>query len=133
MKDQLLIDKVVSRVAQVKKAKGWIDYWKAYDMVPHSWIVEMLETVKMADNVNDLLCGRMSNWKTGLMSNGDVWGEVRTKHEIFQRDSLSPLLLVLVMIPLTMLLKDQNIGYKLGKDPEDVDQPFVVYRQCEIA
>ena len=22
---------------------GWIDYQKAYDMVPHSWILECLE------------------------------------------------------------------------------------------
>ena len=35
---------------------GCIDYRKAYDMVPHSWIVEMLELVNVADNVKGLLC-----------------------------------------------------------------------------
>ena len=35
---------------------GYIDYGKAYDMVPHSWIVESLGTVKVADNVKGLLC-----------------------------------------------------------------------------
>ena len=44
-KDQLLIDKSVLREARIKKrclAMGWIDYRKAYDLVPHSWILEML-------------------------------------------------------------------------------------------
>ena len=35
-------------------------------MVPHSRIVEMLETVKVHDNVKGLLCGSMSDWKTVL-------------------------------------------------------------------
>jgi hypothetical protein len=35
-------------------AMGWIDYRKAYVIVPHSWIVEMFKLVKMADNVKGL-------------------------------------------------------------------------------
>ena len=58
-KDQLLIDKQILREARIKKrclAIGWIDYRKAYDMVPHSWIVEMLKLVKVADTMKRLLC-----------------------------------------------------------------------------
>ena len=29
---------------------AWIDYLKAYDMVPHSWIVECLEMFGIAEN-----------------------------------------------------------------------------------
>ena len=32
------------------------EHGKAYDMVSHSWIVEILGTVKVADNVKGLLC-----------------------------------------------------------------------------
>ena len=56
---QLLIDKAVLREARGKKRclqMGYIDYRNAYDMVPHSWIVEILGTVKVADNVKGLLC-----------------------------------------------------------------------------
>ena len=45
-KDQLLIDKAILREVKMKKrhlAMGWIDYRKAYDMVPHSWMLEMLK------------------------------------------------------------------------------------------
>ncbi len=37
-------------MARVKKRNlnmAWIDYRKAYDMVPHSWIVEMLRMVRV--------------------------------------------------------------------------------------
>ena len=53
-----------------------IDFWKVFDIVLHSWIVEMLVMVKMADNVKGLLCGGMSNWKTVLTSNGGVFGYI---------------------------------------------------------
>ena len=44
-KDQLLIAKVILRDCKKRKtnlAMSWIDYRKAYDMIPHSWIMECL-------------------------------------------------------------------------------------------
>ncbi|KXJ09461.1 Retrovirus-related Pol polyprotein from type-1 retrotransposable element R2 [Exaiptasia diaphana] len=55
-----------------------------------------------------------SEWRTVLTSNGEVLGEVDIKRGIFQGDSLSPLLFVLAMVPLTMLLKRETIGYRFG-------------------
>ena len=40
-KDQLLIDKMVIKNCKRRMTNlclAWIDYKKAYDMVPHSWI-----------------------------------------------------------------------------------------------
>ena len=55
----------------------------------------------------------MSDWKTVLISNGEVLGKEDIKRGIFQGDSLSPLLFVPGMIPLTMLLKRENIGVQV--------------------
>ena len=44
--DLLYIDKAVIREVKSRKknlAMAWIDYKKAYDMVPHSWIKECLD------------------------------------------------------------------------------------------
>ena len=41
--DLLFIDKIILREVKMRKKKlavAWIDYKKAYDMVPHYWIVE---------------------------------------------------------------------------------------------
>ena len=32
---------------------AWIDYKKAFDMVPHSWIIEGLKVAQVASNVID--------------------------------------------------------------------------------
>ena len=45
-KDQLLIHKMIlcdCKKRHTSLGMAWIDYKKAYDMVPHSWILESLE------------------------------------------------------------------------------------------
>ena len=58
----------------------------------------------------------MDGWKTQLMGNGNVLGTVDIKRGIFQGDSLSPLLFVMIMIPLSMRLRDLDLGYMLKND-----------------
>ena len=68
-KDQLLIDKVVLKeVKRFRKnvAMAYIDYKKAYDMVPHSWILEMMEVKWVAKNVGSLIRRSLSNCCTAL-------------------------------------------------------------------
>ena len=116
-KDQLLIDKTIlkeSRRLKKNLAMAWIDYKKAYDMVPHSWLKEIMRMMGVSDNVERLLSKSMGQWCTELESGGKVLGTVRIRRGIFQGDSLSPLLFVMVMTPLTMILKDESKGYKLA-------------------
>lgn len=44
-----------------KMAMAWIDYRKAYDMVPHSWILETLRSVGIAPNIQCLIQESMPN------------------------------------------------------------------------
>ena len=46
------------------------------------------------------------------MGNGENLCEVKIKRGIFQGDSLSPLLFVMAMIPLTFLLRRETFGFK---------------------
>ncbi|XP_068684755.1 uncharacterized protein [Montipora foliosa] len=96
-KDQLLIDKAIlkdCRKIHKNLAMAWIDYRKAYDMVPHSWIVECLEMFGIAENVKKFLIDSMKTWKTELTSSGESLGVIHIRRGIFQGDSLSPLLFV---------------------------------------
>ena len=38
---------------------SWIDYKKAYDMVPHSWIKEFLDLSAVDENIKTLLVNSM--------------------------------------------------------------------------
>ena len=54
MKGQVLIDKMIMKHAKRKQRNlrmTWIDYKKAYDSVPHSWILRSLGLVGVATNI----------------------------------------------------------------------------------
>ena len=85
----------------------------AYDMVPHSWIIECLRLYRVSDNVVNFIERSMTNWKVQLTSCGETLGLVNIRRGIFQGDSLSPLLFVICMIPLTEVLRKVKMGYTL--------------------
>ena len=54
----------------------------------------------------------MANWKLELTSCGQSLGGVHVRREIFQGDSLSPLLFILCMIPMTLVLREVKACYE---------------------
>ena len=91
-----------------------IDYKKAYDIVPHSWTSECLEMFGIANNVREFLNNSMNSWKLQLNASWKTLAEINFKKGIFQSGSLSPLLFVLCIVPLTWLLKIAKAGYEWG-------------------
>ena len=69
---------------------AWIDYKKAYAMVPHLSIIECLDLFGVAENIKSFLVNSMEKWKVMLCSGNSELGEVEIKRGIFQGDSLSP-------------------------------------------
>ena len=84
------------RRRKVELIMVWIDYRKAYDMVPHSWIKKSMEMCGVADNVSHFLSKSMESWQTILMSGSE---ELNIQRRIFQEDTISPLLFVTGLIP----------------------------------
>jgi hypothetical protein len=122
-KDQLLIDKMILRNARRRKTNlhvAWIDYKKAFDSVPHSWILKSLEMLGVSNNIRRSIEAAMQTWNTTLTANGQVLGDVRIRRGIFQGDSLSPLLFIVAMIPLTTILRKTKKGYKTSKSNEKI-------------
>ena len=116
-KDQLLTDKMILRDCRKRHkilGMAWIDYKKAYDMVPHSWILESLELVQVSDNILKFVKRSMANWQTELTLCGESLAKFNIRRGIFQGDSLSPLLFVICLIPLTHVLHKANERYTLG-------------------
>ena len=115
-KDQLLIDKMVLNDCKKRHTNlgiAWIDYKKAYDMIPHSWILESLGLVQVSEDTVEFIRKSMKNWNTNLTSCGEYLANVNIRRDIFQGDSLSPLLFVICMISLTQILRKLKSGYTL--------------------
>ena len=64
--DLLYIDRAAIKEVRSRNknlAMALIDYKKAYDMVPHSWIIEGLDLFKVAENIKSLLVNSMEKWE----------------------------------------------------------------------
>ena len=90
-------------------------------MVPHSWVLKCLEMVGAAKNMISKISNSMVNWKTVLTSGGKALGQVDIRRGIFQGVSLSPLLFIVTMLPLTLVLRKMRPGYKLAKDTKPIN------------
>ena len=100
---------------------AWIDYKKAYDIVPHSWIIECLDLFGVAENFKSLLVNSMEKWKVMLCLGNSELGEVEIKRGIFQEDFLSHLVFVLALIPLSLILRKVKAAYELSESKEKIN------------
>ena len=122
--DLLYIDRMILKeVKQRKKglAMGWIDYRKAYDMIAHSWILESLKDLGVHNKINEFLQESMKAWRVELTCGEQILGEVKINRGIFQGDTLSPLLFVIALIPLSHILRKSKAGYEFSKVKEKVN------------
>ena len=63
---------------------AWIDYKKAYDVVPHSWIVNSLKMYKISDEVINFINKTMKTWRVELTAEGRRFAEAKIQRGIFQ-------------------------------------------------
>ena len=89
-------------------------------MVSHSWIIECLDLFGVVENIKIFLVNSMEKWKVILCSGNSELGEPQIKSGIFQRDSLSPLVFVLALIPLSLILRKAKATYKFSESKEKI-------------
>ena len=86
---------------------AWLDVKKAYDSVPHDWILYCLRKFGVHEKIVTFLKSAMCHWSTALTVNGMFLGKIAIRCGIFQGDSLSPLLFIMSLAPLSLIL-DQS-------------------------
>jgi hypothetical protein len=119
-KEQLIIDTVIMEQARKNNRNictAFIDYKKAYDSVPHSWLIKILKIYKINLDLINFLSHVMTFWKTTLnlsINNTKLKSEpIQIKRGIYQGDSLSPLWFCLAINPLTNLLNSTGYGFNI--------------------
>jgi hypothetical protein len=95
---------------------AWIDYQKAFDSVPHSWIIKYFELIRINNKIISFAKKNMSHLRTRMRVHTEYklieTEEVEIQCGIFQGDALSPLLLRICLIPLTEQLSRLNTVYE---------------------
>lgn len=119
-KEQLTIDSVVVEQACHGRRNlnaAYIDYKKAFDTVPHSWLFRVLTVYKIHPTITEFLKQVASTWRTVLKIktyNRHVNTEpIPIKRGIFQGDALSPLWFCLALNPLSHLLNSSPCGFNI--------------------
>ena len=96
----------------------YIDYAKAFDSVPHKWILEIMQVYKISTIILTFLAFTMQLWRTDMSlyhEKGVIKIEkVAINRGIYQGDSLSPLIFIIAINPLSLLLNRHCCGYELN-------------------
>ena len=74
----------------------------------------------LADNIIGLIEESMNKRKTSLYADGKLPGSLLIRSRKFQGDSFLPLLFVITLLPLTHILRETGMGYKLEKNKAKV-------------
>ena len=120
--EQLLINKTV--IDEVKSKRRslitmWLDYQKAFDSIPHKWLIKALKLSKVPPILIKAIEHLITKWSTNVHLRTDketiVTDEIKYLKGIFQGDSLSVILFILCLNPLSFLLNKLN-GYKMGNN-----------------
>ena len=95
-----------------------LDYQKAFDSVTHKWLLRSLQLAKVPIQLLSAIENLTKHWATIASLNGTnesvITDIIKYQNGIFQGDTLSVLLFVLCLNPLSFLLKNLK-GYSYGK------------------
>ncbi|CAK1595310.1 unnamed protein product [Parnassius mnemosyne] len=130
-KEPLLIDAVIGKVFKRNRrnlSAAWIDYKKAFESVPHTWLKRVLELYKVDCTVRDFLGQCMEQWSTILCHLGErmtaAENHIRIRRGIFQGYCLSSIWFCLSLNPLSTLLEGSGSGFQLRRGGTKVTHLF---------
>ena len=120
--EQLLINKSILKEVRLMRCNLvtlCLDYRKAFDSIPHSWLLHVLKPAKLPNYLLLAIKNLTKSWYTKLNLNGkdDSIESIVIKiiRGIYQGDNFSVILFVLALNPLSHLLRSKK-GYAYGKN-----------------
>ena len=117
-KEQLAIDKLILRHCKRTKSSlymAFIDYQKAYDSIPHSWILKSMEMCKINPQIVRLFERSFQQCIVNVVQSGSTLGKIHIKRGLFQGDAVSPIHFIIGLIPLSLLLTAEGRGYTIAE------------------
>ena len=94
--DQHILNESKSRRKTL--AMAWVDYKKAHDMVPQSWIINCLKMYKISHEVIKFIEKTMNTWRVKQIAGGRSLAETKIQRGVFQGDTQSLILFIIAML-----------------------------------
>jgi hypothetical protein len=116
----LTLDQTLIADAQDQKQRpisvAWIDYAKAFDSVPHSYIKWLFSVIRIPDLLKKFLVSVMTNWRVRYeirtkRGQTDRSNYLKIRSGVLQGDSFSPLLFCLAMAPISHAINNVAGAY----------------------
>ena len=106
-KEQALLNICINKEHGNMLKAMWIDVKKAFDSVNHGYLIECIEKLNLPAWITKFLQKTISKWELEIRSGSEKIIDKKVNRGIIQGDSLSPLLFVLCMDPLSRRLNEK--------------------------
>jgi hypothetical protein len=103
-KEQALANTAINKENGNNLKTAWIDVKKAFDSVDHRYLIRCIERLRLPAWITGFLKGLVEKWQIEIREGGKPILEKKLGRGILQGDSLSPLLFVMCMDPLSRML-----------------------------
>ena len=103
-KEQAMINIALNKAKDNNLKTIWIDVKKAFDSVDHDYLIECIERLNLPSWIHPFIKSITERWQIVIKLKNKTILEKKIKRGILQGDSLSPLLFVLCMDPLSRKL-----------------------------
>jgi len=114
-KELLLIDKCLNAAHRFQLKTCWIDIQKAFDSLDHRYLRDVMNAMCLPEYVQNFVARSMQLQQVNLHLAGKMIGTVKIESGIVQGDSLSPLLFVLAMEPISKILNSKHDVVQTGQ------------------
>ena len=103
-KEQAMINIALNKAKNNNLKTIWIDVKKAFDSVDHNYLIECIQRLNFPSWIHPFIKTITERWQIDIKLENKTILEKKIKRGILQGDSLSPLLFVLCMDPLSRKL-----------------------------
>ena len=107
-KEQMLINKTINYSNGNNLNSCWLDVQKAYDSVQHEYLMECIQQINIPSNICEFVDRMLKCQKSELIMNRETIGTIKLTRGIIQGDSMSPILFVIAMEPLSRKLNSDH-------------------------